>query len=83
MKLILIILEIYAGGCAFLLMMAFCANLVRNEARFDAEMKMMVWFSILWPIMTVILLSWIPCFMRERSEKKRIILLLEKLSQNS
>jgi hypothetical protein len=75
-------LEIYAGGCAFLLVMAFCANLVRNEARFDAEMKMMVWFSILWPIMTLILISWIPCFIRERSEQKSLILLLEKHSQN-
>jgi len=82
MKLILILLEIYGGGCAFLLLMAFCANLVRNEGRFDAEMKMMVWFSFLWPIMTLILLSWIPCFIRERSEQKELILLLEKRSQN-
>ena len=83
MKLILIILEIYAGGCASLLMMAFCANLVRNEAKFDAEMKMMVWFSVLWPIMTLILLSWIPCFIRERNEQKSLTLLLEKRGQNS
>jgi hypothetical protein len=43
----------------------------------------MVWFSILWPIMALILLSWIPCFMRERNEQNGLILQLEKRGQNN
>lgn len=81
MKWILVIFEIYGGGCAFLLLMTFCANLLRNEWKFDAEMKAVVWFIILWPIMTLTLLCWIPGQLMEISENKRLTRLSKERRQ--
>jgi hypothetical protein len=70
MKLILILLEIYAGGFAFLFLLAFGLNFFRNEGKFDVEMKLLIWLSILWPIMALTPLLWIRDLLRERREFK-------------
>jgi hypothetical protein len=59
MNSILILLEIYAGGSALMFLLAFGSNLFRNEGKFDVEMKLMLWLSILWPAMALIPLLWI------------------------
>jgi hypothetical protein len=81
MNSILIILEIYAGGCAILLLLSFCINLLENEGKFCVEMKLMIWFSILWPIMVLVPLFWLHEYLREKRELKELIL-EEKNRQN-
>jgi H+/gluconate symporter-like permease len=82
MKLILTLLEIYTVGCAFILVWAFCSNLINNRGKFDVEMKMMIWCAILWPIMAVFPVFWIYEYLCEKGEHKRFALLLEKQHQN-
>jgi hypothetical protein len=82
MKWILIILEIYAGGCALLMLLAFGVNLLRGEAKFSVEMKMMLCFSIIWPLVAFVPLFWLRDCLTERRENKLVLQLLEKRSQN-
>jgi hypothetical protein len=81
MKLILILLEIYAGGLAFLLLLTFCVNLLENEGKFGVEIKLMIWFSILWPVLVLVPLFWIHEYLREKRELMKPVL-EEKSRQN-
>jgi H+/gluconate symporter-like permease len=81
MKLILILLEIYAGGLAFLLLLSFCVNLLENEGKFGVEIKLMIWFSILWPVLVLVPLFWIYEYLREKRELIQPVL-EEKSRQN-
>jgi hypothetical protein len=71
MKFILITFEIYAGVCALLLLLTICIGLLRNDRNFDAEMSLMIWLSILWPLMALVPLFWIHKFLSEKRECKR------------
>lgn len=44
-------------------------------------MKLMIWFSILWPIMVLVPLFWLHEYLREKRELKELIL-EEKSRQN-
>jgi hypothetical protein len=84
MKLILIILEIYAGGCVLLMLLVFCGSRLRNEPMFDEGMKWILLFAIFWPLFALVPLFWIcellalvPLFFRERSEYRRLVRLAE------
>jgi hypothetical protein len=81
MKLILIMLEIYASGCAIFLLLSFCVNLLGNEGKFTVETKLLIWFSILWPVIALVPLFWIHEHLREKRENKELIL-EEKRSGN-
>jgi hypothetical protein len=74
MKFILFMFEIYAGGCAIFLLLSFCVNLLENEGKFGVEMKLMIWFSILWPVLALVPLFWIHEYLREKRENKGLIL---------
>ena len=44
---------------------------LRNNRNFDAEMSLMIWLSILWPLMALVPLFWIHKFPSEKRERKR------------